>query len=95
MERTEAGWWSAGMQICRAFLPVLVVALLGPVAAHAGAPNYDCTVAEGRGRLAIDQWRPRVVATGLGARSTMAGAVGEITQDGPSLDLSMRLLGTR
>jgi hypothetical protein len=80
----------------RHVLPVLViVSLLLPVAAFAGAPNYDCTLQGGRGRLAIDQWRPKVVAIGVGSHATVGGAVGDITQDGPSLDFTTTLSGIR
>jgi hypothetical protein len=95
MEPTKAEWCNGRMNVCRGLLPVVIVALLLPVAAHAGAPNYDCTLEKGRGRLAIDQWRPKVVVTGLGSRSTVGGAVGDIAQNGPSLDFTTTISGIR
>jgi hypothetical protein len=76
-------------------MPVVVAVLAGPAAALAGAPNYDCVVNGGRARLAIDQWRPKVVAIGIGAHRTVGGAVSGIKQDGPSLDFTTTLAGDR
>jgi hypothetical protein len=71
-----------------------VVALLVPATALAGAPNYDCVVDRGRGHLAIDQWTPLVVATGLvPGRSVQGGARG-LTQAGARLALTTTLAGT-
>jgi hypothetical protein len=79
----------------RQALPALVAAsLLLPGAAFAGAPNYDCTL-QGGARLAIDQWRPKVVALGVGSHATVGGAVQDIAQDGPTLSFTTTLSGTR
>jgi hypothetical protein len=80
----------------RHLLPAaVVVSLLAPASAFAGAPNYDCALRGGHARLAIDQWRPKVVAIGVGARAVATGAVAEIAQDGPSLDFTTTLDGVR
>jgi hypothetical protein len=79
----------------RALVPAALAALVLPAAAMAGAPNYDSAVNGGRARLAIDQWRPEVVATGIGAQRTVGGAVRDIRQDGPSLDFTATLAGRR
>jgi hypothetical protein len=80
----------------RQLAPILVLGCLAlPGAALAGAPNYDCRVHGGRARLAIDQWRPKVVANGIGSHSTVGGAVADIDQDGGSLDLTATLAGVR
>jgi|SRR5476649_185178 hypothetical protein len=76
----------------RQLLPaVIVVSLLAPASAFAGAPNYDCTIRGGHARLAVDQWRPRVVAMGVGSHASVTGAVADIAQDGPSLDFATTL----
>jgi hypothetical protein len=80
----------------RHLLPAaILVSLLVPASAFAGAPNYDCTVRGGHARLAIDQWRPKVVAVGVGSHAIVTGAVADIAQDGPSLDFATTLEGTR
>ena len=80
----------------RQFLPAAILAsLVAPASAFAGAPNYDCAIRGGHARLAIDQWRPRVVATGFGSHAVVTDAVADIEQDGPSLDLTATLDGTR
>jgi hypothetical protein len=79
----------------RQLLPVVVLAsLLAPASAFAGAPNYDCTIRGGHARLAIDQWRPKVVAMGVGSHALVTGAVADIAQEGPSLDFTTMLAGT-
>jgi hypothetical protein len=83
------------MRVRHALVSTILAALVLPSAALAGAPNYDCVVQGGRARLAIDQWRPKVVATGIGARRTVGGAVSDIRQDGPSLDFTAALAGDR
>ena len=83
------------MATTRVSVIVAVGSLLLPATAFAGAPNYDCMLQGGRGRLAIDQWRPKVVALGVGARPTVGGAVADITQNGPSLDFKTTLAGVR
>jgi hypothetical protein len=82
------------MRIRHAFPAAIVLSLLLPVTAFAGAPNYDCTLQGGR-RLAIDQWRPMVVALGVGSPATVGGAVQDIEQDGAMLDFTATLSGTR
>ncbi len=52
----------------------VILSLLAPASAFAGAPNYDCAIRGGHARLAVDQWRPEVVATGIGARAIATGA---------------------
>jgi hypothetical protein len=74
---------------------VVLVSLLAPASAFAGAPNYDCTIRGGHARLAVDQWRPKVVAMGVGSHAVVTGAVADIAQDGPSLDFATTLAGTR
>jgi hypothetical protein len=80
-------------------LHVLALAVLGasglPGAALAGAPNYDCAIRDGHGRLAIDQWRPMIVSTGIGAGSTVGGDARGIEQHGPTLRLTATLAGVR
>jgi hypothetical protein len=83
------------MRIRTVYTAAIAAALVAPATALAGAPNYDCIVNDGRGRLAIDQWRPKVVATGIGARRTVGGAVADIVQNGPALDFSTTLAGVR
>jgi hypothetical protein len=72
---------------------VVLVSLLAPASALAGAPNYDCAIRGGHARLAIDQWRPKVVAMGVGAHAVVTGAVADIAQEGPSLDFATTLGG--
>ncbi|MEO9176183.1 MAG: hypothetical protein ABI317_11785 [Gaiellales bacterium] len=80
----------------RQLLPAAIAAsLLVPASAFAGAPNYDCTIRGGHARLAIDQWRPKVVAMGLGAPAGVSEAVSDIVQNGGSLDLVTTLAGVR
>ena len=83
------------MRLRHALLPAALAMLLLPGAALAGAPNYDCILKDGRARFAIDQWRPKVVATGISAHRTVGGSVNEIRQDGPSLDFATTLAGVR
>jgi hypothetical protein len=83
------------MRLRHALVPTVLAVLVVPAAALAGAPNYDCVVNGGRARLAIDQWRPKVVAIGIGAHRTVGGAVSDIRQDGPSLDFTTTLAGDR
>jgi hypothetical protein len=83
------------MRVRHALVPATLAALVLPAAALAGAPNYDCVVQGGHARLAIDQWRPKVVTTGIGAQHTVGGAVSDIRQDGPSLDFTVTLAGDR
>jgi hypothetical protein len=83
------------MRLRHGLLPTVLAVLAAPAAAVAGAPNYDCVVNGGRARLAIDQWRPKVVALGIGAYRTVGGAVSDIRQDGPSLDFTTTLAGDR
>jgi len=80
----------------RHLLPAVVLAaLLAPASALAGAPNYDCTIRGGQARLAIDQWRPKVVAVGVAAHPVVTGVVADIAQEGPSLDFTTTLDGIR
>lgn len=84
-----------GMGLYRVVLVMGIASLLLPAAAFAGAPNYDCRLQGGRGRVAIDQWRPKVVALGLGRHATDGGGVEDIKQDGPSLNFTTTLSGIR
>jgi hypothetical protein len=77
----------------RIFTVIVAGMLCLPATALAGAPNYDCALNDGVGRLAIDQWRPKVVAVGIGAVSTRGGAPHEIEQNGPTLGFRTTLAG--
>jgi hypothetical protein len=83
------------MRIRKLLPAVVLVSLLAPASAYTGAPNYDCAIRGGHARLAIDQWRAKVVALGVGSHSTVTRAVADIVQDGPSLDFATTLAGTR
>jgi hypothetical protein len=76
---------------------LLVVGIAGalalPTAAHAGAPNYDCVVGRGGVRVAIDQWAPDVVATGLGPGQGVLAEVHDVNQNGPTLTLTTTVSG--
>ena len=77
----------------RVLLVVGIAGALVPTAAYAGAPNYDCVVGPGGVRIAIDQWAPDVVATGLVPGSGVLAEARDIDQNGPTLTLTTTIAG--
>ena len=69
-------------------LAVGIAGVLVPATARAGAPNYDCVVGSGGARIAIDQWAPDVVATGLGPGRSVLVEARDVDQNGPTLTLT-------
>ena len=68
-------------------------ALLATAApAVAGAPNYDC-VAGDHARIAIDQWGGVVAVGGLSGGPTRWANLGDVRQNGPSLDITFKVGG--